>query len=184
VSEIDECYRRAQAGDEAAFAAWVRRCDLPLRKSLRSFAPAVDVESVLQEGLLRMWRLAPTLVLAGQNASLRYALRLVRNLAISEGRRRGAEIDDDDAKARPKIHVAPDPPPDEGLRRAVERCLEKLPPRPRVALLARLRGGPDRELAAGVGMRPNTFLQNIVRARRLMAECLRAAGVRLEDYLP
>ena len=34
-------------------------------------------------------------------------------------------------------------------------------------------------LAAGVGMRPNTFLQNITRARKLLKECLRLAGVDL-----
>jgi hypothetical protein len=30
-----------------------------------------------------------------------------------------------------------------------------------------------------VRMRPNTFLQNIVRARRFLAECLRRRGVDL-----
>ena len=34
-------------------------------------------------------------------------------------------------------------------------------------------------LAERVGMRPNTFLQNITRARRLIAECLRRRGIDL-----
>jgi hypothetical protein len=48
---------------------------------------------------------------------------------------------------------------------------------------ARLRGGPDRDLASSLGMRLNTFLQNIVRARTLLSRCLEAAGIRIEDRL-
>ncbi len=36
---------------------------------------------------------------------------------------------------------------------------------------------PDRSLAEALGMRLNTFLQNVARARRLLADCLREAGV-------
>jgi hypothetical protein len=34
-------------------------------------------------------------------------------------------------------------------------------------------------LAERVRMRPNTFLQNVTRARRLLADCLRRRGVDL-----
>jgi RNA polymerase sigma-70 factor (ECF subfamily) len=37
----------------------------------------------------------------------------------------------------------------------------------------------DEELAAELEMRPNTFFQNITRARRLLAECLRLRGIDL-----
>ncbi|MHC4210719.1 MAG: hypothetical protein ACYSWT_13510, partial [Planctomycetota bacterium] len=69
MSAIDDAYERTQEGDQEAFTSWVRLCETPLRKSLRPFAPYVDVESVVQEGLLRMWTLAPTLTLEGENAS-------------------------------------------------------------------------------------------------------------------
>jgi RNA polymerase sigma factor (sigma-70 family) len=185
VSEIDDAYQRTQEGDQEAFTSWVRLCETPLRKSLRSFARYVDVESVTQEGLLRMWRLAPSLSLTGENASLRYALRLVRNLALDETRRlRRATRADIEALSRlPEGAVDPDPPTDDRVGQAIRRCLEKLPDRPREALLARLRGGSDHSLADGLGMKINAFLQNIVRARKLMAECLKRASVMVEDYV-
>ena len=185
MSEIDDAYQRIQEGDEEAFTSWVRFCETPLRKSLRRFARYVDVESVVQEGLLRMWRLAPTQKLEGENASLRFALRLVHNLAVSEARRHGkaTQAELEDLTEFPDLEVPPDPPADDWLRQAILRCLEKLPNRPRAALTARLREGPDRELARSVRMQLNTFLQNIVRARKLMAECLKRAGVNVEDYV-
>jgi hypothetical protein len=61
-------------------------------------------------------------------------------------------------------------------------CREKLPRKPAMALQARLSGSfrPDHELASGLGMTLNTFLQNFTRARRLLAECLTRHGVDLE----
>ena len=89
MTEIDHAYAGTRAGDEQAFAAWVRLVETPLRASLRRFAPVVDVEAILQEGLVRMWRIAPGLELSGADASLHYVRRLARNLAISEARRPG-----------------------------------------------------------------------------------------------
>ncbi len=185
MSEIDQLYRRTREGDREAFTSWVRLCEIPLRKGLRPFAPAVDVEAVLQEGLLRMWRLAPRQELKGNDASLRFALRLVRNLALSEAKRLGrlTPVELDGLERMPDCQGT-DPEPDEVLHSAIRTCLDKLPRRPKEAIDARLRGGADRDLAEGLGMRLNTFLQNIVRARRLLAGCLRAAGIRLEEYLP
>ena len=71
----------------------------------------------------------------------------------------------------------------QALRGAVANCREKLPPQPAAALTARLDDGGlrhDHELAATLGMRTNTFLQNITRARRLLADCLRAAGIDID----
>ncbi len=87
LSEIDHAFEGTRAGDAEAFAAWVRLVEISLRGSLRHFARAVDVEAVMQEGLLRMWRLAPALKLEGQSASLRFALRMLHNLAVSEALR-------------------------------------------------------------------------------------------------
>ena len=57
--------------------------------------------------------------------------------------------------------------------------------RPRKAMEARLQGAtPDRDLAEELGMKLNTFLQNIVRARKALAGCLEESGVRLAEYLP
>jgi len=185
LSPIDEDYGRTREGDAEAFTSWVRRCERPLRKALRPLARAVDTEAVLQEALLRMWRLAPTLALEGENASLRYASRLARNLALSEARRHGrvSAVELAELERLPQGAVDPDPPSDDLLIRALRRCIEKLPPRPRLALRARLTGLSDRDLARGLEMKLNTFLQNIVRARRLLDDCLGRAGVRVADYL-
>ena len=129
-----------------------------------------------------MWKLAPTIRIEGENGSLRFAMRLVRNLALTEARRlkRVTPVDLSRLESLPDFRVDPEPASDPGLRRLIEKCLERLPPRPREALLARLRGqgrSSDRDLAVEVRMQPNTFLVNIVRARRLLADCLRQHGV-------
>jgi DNA-directed RNA polymerase specialized sigma24 family protein len=188
MSEIDQSYSGAQAGNEAAFAAWVRLVEMPLRRSLQSFARGVDVESVLQEGLLRMWVLAPRLALTGRDASLRYAFRLTQNLAISEARRLGtiSSVPLEETPDDPALRVDPDPLPDLRLRKIILGCIEKLPERPRRALRARLRdeGTSDRERAAVLGMKVNTFLQHIVRARRLVRTCLEKSGLRMDGVRP
>ncbi len=150
---------------------------------MRSFATIVDTEAVLQEALLRVWQTAPRVQPDGRPDSLlRYALRVTRNAAVDEARRaRVRPID-------PALVEAALPPvepalPDPALRRALERCRRALKGPPRAAFDARLeaRGGVhDRELAAAVDMRPNTFLKNVGRARKLLAACLRRAGVVLE----
>ena len=185
MSETDQLFRRVQEGSSQAFTSWVRLCEMPLRSTLRSFARGVDVEAVLQEGLLRIWRLAPTLELKGKDASLRLALRIVRNLAISETRRlkRLSPLDLQGLENDPGGRVDPDPPCDPILRKAIKFCLTKLPRRPRESLLARMKGDDDRTLAQGLNMRLNTFLQNIVRARRLLKKCLEGKGVRLEGFV-
>lgn len=188
MTEADSLYKGTQAGDVEAFTAWVRLAEMPLRRSLRSFARSVDVEVVLQEGLLRMWMLAPRLELSGANASLRYALVLVRRLALSEqrrtSRRREVPLDEDTEVA--DLPVEADRPPDPRLRAIILMCIRKLPAGPRNALLKRLEddGAPDREHAVALGMKPNTFFQNIVRARRSVRRCLEKNGVRKEEVLP
>ena len=169
-----------RAGDPLAFGHWAAGAEARLRLSLTSFAHAVDTEAVVQETLLRIWQCAPRFEPdGGDNALLRFAVRCARNVAISEVRRQGRR--------------APEPPPleegvrplepDPGLRRVIATCRDALPPQPARVLRLRLeRGGlsPDRELAASLGMRLNTFLQNVGRARKLLASCLERHGVHLE----
>lgn len=166
------------AGDPSAFARWVAGAEPALRAGLRSFAATVDVEAVLQEALLRAWQVAPRVVDDGRpNTLFRMAVRIARNLALSEARARRPRDDDP-----PEIPVEPREP-DPLLARLVRACLEQLPPQPRAAFLARLRphaGADDGALASGVRMRLNTFLQNVGRARRLLARCLASRGVDLE----
>lgn len=175
------------AGDATAFGQWLARAEPTVRLTLRSFATVVDVESVLQEALLRVWQVAPRFVHDGrENGLLRLAIRIARNLAVSEVRRtkaRPAEPSDelDDSVQAPEVS-APDPL----LRRQIADCRDKLPSKPREALDARLASGggeDDDAIAASLSMRLNTFLQNFTRARKLLADCLKRAGISLDAEL-
>ena len=75
-------------GDTAAFGQWIAAVEGRLWRSLRGFAAQVDVESVVQETLLRVWQVAPRFVRdARPDGLLRLAFRIARNLAVSETRR-------------------------------------------------------------------------------------------------
>jgi len=176
------------AGDADAFGRWLASAERPVRESLRSFAVVVDAEAVLQEALLRVWQVAPRFQPDGRpNGLLRLAVRIARNLAVSEVRRRRvtpAEPAQLEA-ALAEAEQAPRPP-DPMLRDALRECREQLPAKPRQALDARLAGAggaDDPDLAASLGMRLNTFLQNFTRARQMLAECLRRRGVLLDVEL-
>ena len=192
MSAIDEVYRQTQAGEPLGFEAWVGMVESRLRNSLRSYARQVDVEAIVQEGLLRMWVLARTLVLEGEDASLRYALRIVRNLAGHETRRvkRLGELAEQYPDSFPPDPNGPDDSADATadpfLRRAINDCISKLPERQRDALTARLNGAgadPDRALAEELGMRLNAFHQNIRRSRENLAVCLESSGVPVKELL-
>lgn len=174
------------ARDPNAFARWMSGAEGSVRESLRSFARVVDVEAVLQEALLRVWHASPRFTPDGApNALLRFAVRVARNLAVSEVRRTKAQPMDHEALERATSPDEP-APPDPMLRRAIAECHAHLPDRPKQALDARLRSEgriADEDLAASLAMRLNTFLQNFGRARKLLAECLAKHGVAVEEEL-
>ena len=180
MADLDTHLVAIGAGDRRAFAAWVAGAEMALRATLRRYAALVDAEAVLQETLLRAWQLAPRVQPDGApNALLRLAMRIARNLAIDEVRRRGRPLP-------VQLHDEPaftEPVADPWLRQLVIECREKLSPKPALALDARLGSAgaePDTVLAARLHMRLNTFLQNVARARRQLADCLRRKGVAVE----
>lgn len=175
-------------GDAEAFAAWLAFGEPIVRRSLTSFAARVDVEAVIQETLLRLWQVAPRFVPDGEvNGLLRLALRIGRNLAISEVRRlHGVAASLEDAERELPVDTGADARPDPLLRAAIVDCSERLPERPKLALHARCESAgadDDKTLAARLGMTLNTFLQNFTRARRMLAECLEQRGVELPGGL-
>jgi RNA polymerase sigma-70 factor (ECF subfamily) len=184
--DLDVYLTAITEGDTHAFGAWMSRAEGPLRDSLRSFVTVVDVESVLQETLVRVWRVAPRFVPDGKpNGLFRLGVRIARNLAISEVRKTRA-------RALPEAEIAETMletemtirEPDPLLRDVIERCRERLPQQPRTALDVRIGAEgarSDEDLAQMVNMRLNTFLQNFGRARKLLAECLKKAGVVLDS---
>lgn len=183
--DLDRELDAVAAGDPDAFSRWVAGAEASLRGSLRSFAAHVDCEALLQEALLRVWQVAPRCRRDERpNALLRLAVRIARNLAIDELRRsRTSAVDP--ATLAALGDEAPEPQaPDPLLRRAIEECRRALPEQPAAALAARLESAgaePDRALAARVHMKLNTFLQNVGRARKLLASCLRKRGVDLGE---
>jgi len=88
-SRLDELFALVRLGEPEAFAEWMGMAELPLRRSLRRFARAVDVEAVMQEMFMRMWLVAsdPQRSLEGTAASLKFAFRVARNVALEETRR-------------------------------------------------------------------------------------------------
>jgi RNA polymerase sigma-70 factor (ECF subfamily) len=176
------------AGDQRAFGAWMAAAETTVRDTLGSFAVVVDVEAVLQEALLRVWQVAPRFVADGRpNGLVRLAIRIARNLAVSEVRRtRARPVEPDDLEAALAAAERAANAPDPMLRRVIALCREKLPAKPRLALDTRLAsagGHDDDDLATSIGMRLNTFLQNFTRARQLLADCLRKHGVAVDQEL-
>jgi RNA polymerase sigma-70 factor (ECF subfamily) len=185
--DLDVHLAEIAAGDPDAFARWVAGAEPSLRAGLRTLAAHVDVEGVLQEALLRAWQVAPRCTRDGRpNALLRLGARIARNLALDELRRAHATTLDAGELERVLHRDEPlEPrPPDPLLRQAIADCRRQLPAQPEAALRARLEaagGEPDEALAARLCMKLNTFLQNIGRARKLLAACLQKRGVRLEE---
>ncbi len=187
--DLDVHLSAVASGDAVAFGRWLAGAEPCLRESLRSFAARVDTEATLQETLLRTWQVAPRHAPDGSpNSLLRLAIRIARNLAIDEVRRARVSPVEDEALERalaaelPAARGGPDP----FLRRVIDECRRLLPGKPAEALAARLAGAgadPDEELAARLGMRLNTFLQNFTRARKLLAECLEKRKVDLDQEL-
>ena len=182
MSDLDFLHARIAAGDADAFGQWLAGAEPRVRGSLASFARALDVEAVLQEALIRVWQVAPRFVPDGKpDGLIRFAVRIARNLAVSELRRtRTRPVEPADLETEISVDV---PAPDPFLREAIVDCRDMLPPKPRQALDARLAGGgarDDDELAASVNMKLNTFLQNFTRARQLLADCLGKRGIVVE----
>jgi DNA-directed RNA polymerase specialized sigma24 family protein len=187
LTEVDRLFTQARLGDVKSFEQWMGSVELPIRLSLRRFARVVDAESVVQETLLRMWVLANDAerTLEGENASLRFALGVARNLARAEARKAGRQVTLP-PEDLPEIPVEPAPPSSPALRKKILDCIAKLAQQPRAALTARLRMGgvlSDQALAVRLRMTRNTFLQNITRARKQVTTCLEREGVSLREVL-
>src|SRR5512142_3299470 len=192
MADLDIHLAAVAAGDEQAFARWLAGAAAPLRDALRAFARQVDVEAVLQEALLRAWQVAPRVAPDGRaNALLRFTVRAARNLAVDEARRAGFRAPEGEEELSRLLDglasAGPPEGPDPLLRRLIAACRDRLAARPRAALDGRLAAGGaegDAAVAARLGMRVNTSLQNVSRARRALAECLRRAGVPAAEISP
>lgn len=178
--DFDDLLPLIALGDVNAFKAFLAGTEVLVRNALRSFASRIDTEAIVQETYLRMWQVAPRVVVdARGNSYLRLTFRTARNLAISEVRRRRETLMPTDEMLDEVLDDGP-AAIDVLLRARILECLEALPHQPKAALTARLESEgqkPDRELAVSCNMQANTFLQNVTRARKLVAECLERRGI-------
>ena len=185
LSELAE-WRAICQRDEAAFARWLARCELRLRRSLRPFAHLVDVESVLQETALQIWEHDAQRITASGTPEflLRWAYVVARNKALNLARRAGRlDLFDPDHDLSPGTESAHSDPL---LRDRIRRCLAQLLPNLRRVLDARLKDDGqhrDRELAAQLGVSFDAFRQNLARGRRALEGCLKTQGIDIRAYL-
>jgi DNA-directed RNA polymerase specialized sigma24 family protein len=187
MDDLDQHVPSIVAGDPDAFARWLAGAEPRVRQSLLRFAAQVDIEAVLQECLLRVWQVAPRFVADGRPDGLvRLAIRIGNNLALDELRRRRVRPEELAAIAEHDHPAISDPAPsDPRLRETILVCRDALPHKPARVLMLRLSipMRPDRDLAAMLDMKLNTFLKNFGRARALLAECLRRHGIDLAAEL-
>lgn len=175
-------------GDVQAFAVWLRHAEPRVRLSLAKLARAVDSEAIVQESLLRIWQVAPRVVVDARGDTLvRLAVQIAHHLAIDHVRRdqRLARAERAELLALAPAEFDDAPPPDPLLRAVIGSCIEQLPKQPAAALGARLASAghdPDETLAARLGMQLNTFLKNFGRARALLLDCLKSKGVSLPFF--
>jgi RNA polymerase sigma factor (sigma-70 family) len=167
------------SGDARAYGAFLVAAEPAVRRSLRSFATRVDVEAVLQEAFLRLWQVAPKVEPDGRpNSLLRLGTRIARNLALDEVKRRREVALPEDAE--PAVET---PFSDPMTQERIRTCFAELPRQPAAALRARLDADAadhDSLLAERLGMRLNTFFQNVARARKLLLDCLARFGITME----
>ena len=181
MADLDQHLPAIVAGDPDAFGRWVAGAEPRLRDSLRPLAARVDTEAVLQESLLRMWQVAPRFVSDGKpDGLLRLGIRIARNLAFDELRRRRVDPASH-RSARSRARRRRRAPADSDARsapapgdRRVPRTSSAANQRARSTRASRPHGGDSDEISPRASsMRLNTFLQNVTRARRLLADCLK-----------
>jgi len=184
--EVAELQAIAHGNDDAAhdaFKRWFGRSEIRLKQSLRSFASVVDVEAVVQDTALLVWERAATISPQRPSGFLfRWAVTVAKNKARTNARRSGrqAPLDDDSLPADSSRLGDP------LLRAQLLKCRERLSPHQLRAFMARCEDGgkgDDRSLATSIGMSFEAFRQNLARARKAFAECLRLSKIDVMEYL-
>lgn len=164
------------------FSEEVQPHESSLRAYLRGSFPAVrDVDDVVQESFLRVWRAR-----AGQpvRSARAFLFRIARNLALDLVRRdRTAPVRTvRDFDALPVLAVGPDAAQaaDENEKLALlADAIEALPPRCReVVILRKLEHIPQRETAQRLGLAEKTVEAQLARGLARIEEYIRHRGVR------
>jgi RNA polymerase sigma-70 factor (ECF subfamily) len=192
-AESDEL-ARLRSGDEAAFAAFVRRESPRLlavaRRILRSDEEARDA---VQDAFVSAWRNLATF--EGGSRLSTWLHRIAVNAALmrlrSRRRRREQPIEDllprfaeDGHHAQPVAAWTPQeacPLERAELRAVVRDCIDRLPESHRLALVLRdIEGLDTAEAAAALGIRPDALKMRLHRARQALRTLLEPYRVAAE----
>lgn len=173
----------AAATERAArwFAEEVQPHDAQLKAYLRNSFPAVrDVEDVVQESYLRLWRSRAVQPIHSAKAFL---FKVARHVALNlvDRQRASPVIGVGDLTALPvledRLGVVETVGRNEKLRLLVH-ALATLPPRCReITVLRKLQGVPQKEIAARLGIAEKTVEEQVARGVRRCEEYLRRRGV-------
>jgi RNA polymerase sigma-70 factor (ECF subfamily) len=170
--------RRAQAGDESAFASLVERHRARAWRVARGLVPSEeDAQDLVQEAFLRVFRSLSTFDF--NHGFTTWLYRIVTNLAIDHLRRRRSILSTAAASDEESDFDLPDESgasPSEGLEqvelaREVEACLANLAPHFQSVLrLREMEGLPCTEIARIVGATHVTVRWRLHRGRKLFQE--------------
>ncbi|OWY16180.1 RNA polymerase subunit sigma [Thioclava sp. JM3] len=169
----------AQGDPAAARALTLRFGPLAYRLAYRYLRDAAEAEDVAQEGLLRLWKIAPEWR-AGEAKVSTWLYRVVANLATDRLRkRRGVGLDeapevvDDRASALDEL-IARD------RVAALEAALEQLPERQRIAVTLRhIDGLSNPEIAAAMETGVEAVESLTARGKRALSKLLRGQREKL-----
>jgi RNA polymerase sigma-70 factor (ECF subfamily) len=173
-----ELMRRCREGDQAAFAALVRRWEGPTARVLARLADNhADVEDLCQETFLRVYRARQRY--RADAAFSTWLYRIALNVARDYWRRRRRP---QRAKPPPPAPAPPDVAGREELNGHVQAALAALPGRLREVLVLRHFGRLSfQEVADATGQRPSTVKSRAYRALRALRDELRRRGIQPED---
>jgi RNA polymerase sigma-70 factor (ECF subfamily) len=157
--------------DERAFQTVYRQTAAPLRRyAARVTGSVAQADDIVQETYLRLLRQSPAIEDPREIRALLF--RIASNLIVDHWRRRKHEAPAAEAGDRPGSDR------DAALRIDMARTFQRLRPQERQLMwLAHVEGASHREIAGALGLREASIRVLLSRARRKLADLLRASGV-------
>jgi RNA polymerase sigma-70 factor, ECF subfamily len=172
----DDLVGRLRDGDRSALDEALERYWGPaVRYATRLTGHADDAQDIAQDAFLRLWEGAESW--REDSAVGPLVLGIVRNLALRANRRQSIrESHAQTVRRAPRSH-GPDPSDDVAAReleRAIARAVQRLPRRRQeIFTLSRQEGLSHRQIAAHLGVSPQTVANQLVSALRELRTALR-----------
>lgn len=155
--------------DERAFQTIYRQTAAPLRSyAARVTGSVSQADDIVQEAYLRLLRRSPAT--DDPTEIRRWLFRIASNLIIDQWRRQKREAPATEASERPGNDR------DAALRIDMARTFQRLRPQERQLMwLAHVEEASHREIAGALGLREGSIRVLLSRARRKLADLLRAS---------